>query len=181
SIPGSTFPACCFAPCTVALKPVRPALHHRYGLFRRDGFLASARCLFASALDRLRRRSPLSSGSFHSLGIKAFYRFCRRLVRLPHPPDRRSLPDSLPIASVGNGSSLTARYVSGGWLLPQTSWNLLHYAPEPKYGQAIFSSENLFHQLLSGRFFNNFPICRSGTSVDKTRAGKPVFGILKTP
>ena len=37
-------------------------------------------------------RSPLPSGTFASLGIKAFYRFGYQTVRLPNPPDFLSLP-----------------------------------------------------------------------------------------
>jgi len=73
SIPGSTFPACSFAPGSVAPKPVRlsapPPVPVRPGP---GSFLASARCLFTSSPDRLCPRPPLPSGTFTSRRIKAF-------------------------------------------------------------------------------------------------------------
>jgi hypothetical protein len=75
SIPGSTFPACYFASCSVAPRPVRlsapPPVPVRPGP---GGFFASARCLFASSPDRLCRQPPLPSGNFTSRRIKAFCR-----------------------------------------------------------------------------------------------------------
>ena len=75
SIPGSMFPACYFAPGSVAHKPVRPSaplpLPVRPG---RGRFLASARCLFASSPDQLFPRPPLPFGTFTSLWIEVFNR-----------------------------------------------------------------------------------------------------------
>ena len=76
SIPGSTFPACYFASCSVAPGPVRlsapPPAPVRPGP---GSFLASARCPFASSPDRPFHRPPLPSGTFASRRIKAFCRF----------------------------------------------------------------------------------------------------------
>jgi hypothetical protein len=74
--------------------------------------LLHARCAFASQLTQLLSLPPLPSGSFCSLGIKAFNRRCRCPVRLLNSPDLRSLPAALSIASVGFGSSSAIRYVS---------------------------------------------------------------------
>jgi hypothetical protein len=76
SIPGSMFPACYFASCSVASRPVRlsapPLVPVRPGP---GSFFASARRLFASSPDRLCHRPPLPSGTFASRWIKAFCRF----------------------------------------------------------------------------------------------------------
>jgi hypothetical protein len=63
-----------------------------------------------------RLRSPLPFGTFASLGIKAFNRFCCLPVHLANPPDFLSLPAALPGKSLGYGSSFQVRYVSAGLL-----------------------------------------------------------------
>src|ERR1700678_1135889 len=60
--------------------------------------------------------SPLPSGSFGSLGIKAFNERCCRPVRLPNPPDFRLLPVTVLFLEEGYGSSFAIRYVFGGLL-----------------------------------------------------------------
>src|SRR5580658_2067644 len=67
-------------------------------------------------LIRLLSPSPLPSRSFSSLGIKAFNGRHRRPVRLPIPPDFRSLPATVLFLEEGYGSSFTVRYVIGGLL-----------------------------------------------------------------
>jgi len=94
SIPGSMVLACYFA--------VSIAGFHARSVFRlrcRNWFAPipaastlQARCTSASKLIRPLSPSPLPSGSFSSLGIKAFNGRCCRPVRLPNPPDLRSLP-----------------------------------------------------------------------------------------
>jgi len=74
--------------------------------------LLQARCAFTDQLLRLLSLSPLPSGSFCSLGIKAFNRRCSRPVRLLNSPDLCSLPANLSIASMALGSSFAVRYVS---------------------------------------------------------------------
>jgi hypothetical protein len=117
SIPGSTFPACYFASCSAAPKPVRlsapPPLPVRPVC---GSFFALARCLFAASLDRLSRRPPLPFRSFASLGIKAFCRINadQSTFRLRPISSRSPLPFS--ITSCGSGSSFQVRYVSGGLL-----------------------------------------------------------------
>jgi hypothetical protein len=78
--------------------------------------LLQARCALPGQLTRLLFPSPLPSGSFSSLGIEAFNGRHRRSVRLPNPPDFRSLPETRSIASVGFGSSSAIRYVFGDLL-----------------------------------------------------------------
>jgi len=57
-----------------------------------DSFTAWARYGSALRFARLLPLSPLPSGTFTALGIKAFNRFRRLTARLPNPPDFLSLP-----------------------------------------------------------------------------------------
>jgi hypothetical protein len=58
--------------------------------------LPVARCTAATWFGWLRLRSPLPSGTFTSLGIKAFNRVCRLPVRLTNTPDFLALPAARP-------------------------------------------------------------------------------------
>jgi hypothetical protein len=94
SIPGSKLPACHFASFQLASMPVRP-----FGSTTASRIapvaaasLPEARCTSTIWFSRPRPRSPLPSGIFTSLGIKAFNRVCCQLVRLTNPPDFPSLP-----------------------------------------------------------------------------------------
>jgi hypothetical protein len=130
SIPGSVVLACCFA--------VSLAGFHARSVFRlccRNWFAPipaastlQTRCIFASKLIRPLSPSPLPSRNFGSLGIKAFNGRCCRPVRLPKPPDFRSLPAAGSIARLRLRiivrDSLRLRRLA----VPQTSWNLTHYA-----------------------------------------------------
>jgi len=94
SIPGSKVPACYFA--------VSPAGIHARSAIRlrcRNWFAPipaastpQTRYISAGKLIRPLSPSPLPSRSFRSLGIKAFNGRRCRPVRLPNPPDLRSLP-----------------------------------------------------------------------------------------
>lgn len=93
-IPGSPVPACYFAS-----PPVRSTARSASRLpvpvrSSRCGFGSSprARCRFPIRHGQLRLSPPLPFGSFTSLRIKAFSKICRQPVRLPNPPDFRSLP-----------------------------------------------------------------------------------------
>ena len=131
SIPGSTFLACRFATCTVAYKLVRPSAPLPVAVRPASGRLpASARRLLASAPDQPLLRPPLPFGVSTPLRIKAFCRFRCRSVRLPVAPDFLSLPAPVFLSLVGwkrinVPGSLRFRRLA----VPQTSWNLHHYAP----------------------------------------------------
>jgi hypothetical protein len=119
SIPGSKLPACYFASFQVRwLCPFGPSAPlPRPGLHR----LRPLHCLWPVALPRLgsacrSQRSPLPSGTFTSLGIKAFNRLCCLPVHLTNPPDFLSLPAARPNKSWGRGSPFQVRYVSAGLL-----------------------------------------------------------------
>jgi hypothetical protein len=75
-----------------------------------------ARCTSTTRFGLPRLRSPLPSGIFTSLGIKAFNRLCCLPVHLANPPDFLSLPAARPNKSLGCGSSFQVRYVSAGLL-----------------------------------------------------------------
>jgi len=73
--------------------------------------MLQARCIFAGNLIQPHSPSPLPSGNFRSLGIKAFNGRCRCAVRLPNSPDLRSLPAGPNFLSLDQGygsSSLPA-------------------------------------------------------------------------
>ena len=78
--------------------------------------LPLARCTSTTRFGLPRLRSPLPSGTFTSLGIKAFNRVCCLPVHLTNPPDFLSLPAARPNKSWGCGSSFQVRYVSAGLL-----------------------------------------------------------------
>src|ERR1039457_825901 len=78
--------------------------------------LPVARCTSTTRFGLPRLRSPLPSGIFTSLGIKAFNRVCCLPVHLTNPPDFLSLPAARPNKSLGCGSSFQVRYVSAGLL-----------------------------------------------------------------
>ena len=78
--------------------------------------LPVARCTSTTRFGLPRLRSPLPSGTFASLGIKAFNRVCCLPVHLTNPPDFLSLPAARPGESWGCGSSFQVRYVSAGLL-----------------------------------------------------------------
>ena len=119
SIPGSKLPACYFASSQVASVPVRPfgSTTANSGLRRfAAASLPVARCTSTSWFGLPRPPSPLPSGTFASLGIKAFNRFCCLPVHLTNPPDFLSLPAARSNESWGVGSSFQVRYVSAGLL-----------------------------------------------------------------
>jgi hypothetical protein len=60
-------------------------------------FMLLARCTSTTRFGLPRQRSPLPSGTFTSLGIKAFNRVCCLPVRLTNPPDFLSLPAARPM------------------------------------------------------------------------------------
>jgi hypothetical protein len=94
SIPGSKVPACYFAVLSAGFH-ARSAIRLRCRNWFAPIPAAStlqARCISARKLIRPLSPSPLPSGSFRSLGIKAFNGRGCRPVRLPNTPDLRSLP-----------------------------------------------------------------------------------------
>jgi hypothetical protein len=113
-IPGSTFLACHFAPCTAAHKLVRLSAPLPIAVRPASGrLLASARRLLAATLDLPLLRPPLPFRILTSLRIKAFSRIRCRSVRLPITPDLLLLPAPVFLLLVGgSGSKLQVRYVS---------------------------------------------------------------------
>ena len=95
SFTGSKLPACYFASFQVSLPcpfgPSAPLPQLRIAPVAAAS-LPLARCTSTIRFGLPRRRSPLPSGTFASLGIKAFNRFCCLPVRLTNPTDFLSLP-----------------------------------------------------------------------------------------
>ena len=132
SIPGSTFLACHFAPCTAAHKLVRLSAPLPVAVRPASGrLLASARRLLAATLDLPLLRPPLPFRILTSLRIKAFSRIRCRSVRLPVMPDLPSLPAPVFLLLVGgSGSKLQVRYVSGGLLFLKPLGTLITMRPK---------------------------------------------------
>ena len=149
SIPGSQFPTCYFASCTLAHRPVRPLAPLPAAVRPAPGrFLASARCLLARVPDPHLLRPPLPVGIFTSLWIKAFCRNRCRSVRLPNTPVFLLLPALLFLSLVGeNGSTLKVRYVSGGLLFLKPLGTFLTMPPQVYFVNAIVIQSSPFPQL----------------------------------
>jgi hypothetical protein len=137
-----------------------------------------ARCTSTTRFGLPRLLSPLPSGVFTPLGIKAFNRVCRLPVHLTNPPDFLSLPAARPNKSLGCGSSFQVRYVSAGLLFLKPLGTSLTMLP------AGFSV-NIF--LCTGKHFSStfiwlifkwlwtwFCVC----PVDKTSSWRVDFAIL---
>jgi len=139
SIPGSKVPACYFA-VSLAGFDARSAIR----LHCRNWFAPipaastlQARCISARKLIRPLSLSPLPSGSFSSLRIKAFNKRCCRPVRLPNLPDLRSLPAAGSITRLSCGSSSAVRYVSGGLLFLKPLGTTINMLLRPSARQRI--------------------------------------------
>ena len=94
SIPGSKRLACYFASSQIGSVPVRPFGSTTVSRIApvAAASLPEARCTSTPWFSWPRPRSPLPSGTFTSLGIKAFNRVCCLPVRLTNPPDSSRSP-----------------------------------------------------------------------------------------
>ena len=99
SIPGSKLPACYFASLPSGFRARSTLrLHYRVRIAPVAAVsLPVARCTATTRFGLLHLRSPLPSGTFTSLGIKAFNRVCCLPVRLTNSPDFLSLPAARPV------------------------------------------------------------------------------------
>jgi hypothetical protein len=151
SIPGSKVPACYFAVLPAGLH-ARSAIRLRCRNWFAPIPAAStlqARCISARKLIRPLSPSPLPSGSFRSLGIKAFNGRCCRPVRLPNSPDLRSLPTAGSISRLSCGSSSAVRYVSGGLLFLKPLGTTITMLLEPYCRQSVYDdNRTLFNRIL---------------------------------
>jgi len=155
SIPGSKLPACYFASSRIASVPVRP-----FGsttAFRiapvAAASLPEARCTSTPRFGLPRPQSPLPSGTFTSLGIKAFNRVCCLPVRLTNPPDFLSLPAARSNKSWGYGSSFQGRYVSAGLLFLKPLGTFFTMLPEVNCVNGFPTSVNTFSSGFIGFIF----------------------------
>jgi hypothetical protein len=62
--------------------------------------------------------------------------------------------------------------------VPQTSWNLLHYAPAGLFRQRFFDAGERFSSAFMFLFFNQLHGSSKACPVDKTLALCPAFAIL---
>ena len=154
SIPGSKLPACYFASSRIASVPVRP-----FGsttAFRiapvAAASLPEARCTSTPRFGLPRPQSPLPSGTFTSLGIKAFNRVCCLPVHLTNPPDFPSLPAARSNESLGCGSSFQVRYVSAGLLFLKPLGTSFTMLPPEVYVNAFRCETIPFPQYLFNLF-----------------------------
>ena len=149
SIPGSKLPACYFASSRIvsvpgppfgstATLPVAPVV---------AASLPGARCTSSTRSGLPRPQSPLPSGTFTSLGIKAFNRVCCLPVHLTNPPDSLSLPAARSSESWGCGSSFQGRYVSAGLLFLKPLGTFFNMRPKPPWRQSL--------SVLKCPYFNN--------------------------
>ena len=139
SIPGSKLSACYFASSQIASVPVR--LFGSTTAFRiapvAAASLPGARCTSTTWFGWPRPLSPLPSGIFTSLGIKAFNRVCCLPVHLMNSPDFLSLPAARSNESLGCGSSFQVRYVSIGLLFLKPLGTSFTMLPLPLYVNAF--------------------------------------------
>ena len=94
------------------------------------------RCGFFRRLPELPDQLPLPFGIFTSLRIEAFSWICRPAARLPNSPDFRSLPAARRyLTRFGLRITVPGPLRFRRLAVPQTSWNLPHYAPKTREGQ----------------------------------------------
>jgi hypothetical protein len=155
SIPGSKLPACYFASFQVRwLRPFGPSAplpHPRFAPVAAAS-LPVARCTSTTRFGLPRLRSPLPSGIFTSLGIKAFNRVCRLPVHLTNPPDFLSLPAARSGESWGCGSPFQVRYVSAGLLFLKPLGTFFTMLPMCFCVNAFLENLRPYPQYLSGLF-----------------------------
>jgi hypothetical protein len=152
SIPGSKVPACYFAISLAGFDARSTIRLHCRNWFAPIPAASTlqVRCTSARKLIRPLSSPPLPSGNFRSLGIKAFNERRCRPVRLPNPPDLRSLPAAGSITRLSCGSSSAVRYVSGGLLFLKplgTTINMLlrRHARQRISGMAPYFSTGYYY------------------------------------
>ena len=140
--------------------------------------LPVARCTSTTRFGLPRLRSPLPSGTFTSLGIKAFNRVCCLPVHLTNPPDFLSLPAARPNKSLGCGSSFQVRYVSAGLLFLKPLGTFFTMLPMGVYVNAFLYSKRHFSSAFILFIFNYLWRSPCACLVDKTSARSLDFAIL---
>jgi hypothetical protein len=143
SIPGSTFLACHFASLPNRCRcPFDLPLRYRSAVCSATGRLNASDPL---QLPRPTRpaASPASTPlrDLHPSGSKRSAGFAANRPAFRFRPISVRSPPLVAIASYSCGSTFPVRYVFGGLLFPQTSWNLHHYAPRSLYSSMLFGTK----------------------------------------
>jgi hypothetical protein len=125
-----------------------------------------------------RWRSPLPSGIFASLGIKAFNRFCCLPVHLTNPPDFLSLPAARFWLKLGLRITVPGPLRFRRLAVPQTSWNLIHYAPHMLVRQHFLCAKHHFSSAFILFIFNRLWVMPRASPVYKTYPRCLDFAIL---
>jgi hypothetical protein len=180
TIPGSMVPACYFAPSQQAALPVRPFCSATSTGSPRSRpllrFWPVTAQLAASTCRCSRLRSPLGLllpfGSKRSAGLAAG----RSAFRIRPIPLRSPLPVlfQLRLRIIVPGSLRFRRLA-----VPQTSWNLIHYAPEAFWRQPLSLPINSFSTEFMWIVSNRLPGKQRDFLVDKTGGRRYVFAILE--
>jgi hypothetical protein len=129
TIPGSMFPACYFTTRLITSRPVRLSAP------RLVRFAPLRPLLCFSPLPFCYQASPASSTASTSLWDcnlppdQSVQRYLGQLARLPVSPDFLSLPASVSISSYRTRIIVPGSLRHRRLAVPQTSWNLFHYAP----------------------------------------------------
>ena|SRR5271157_289203 len=110
-------------------RPFGHALHPRYRFAPvAAASLRLARCVSASGRLGLLPQPPLPFRAFTPVRIEAFGRFRSLPARLPNPPDLLSLPAALAFSGLKLRITVPGPLRFRRLAVPQTSWNLPHYA-----------------------------------------------------
>jgi hypothetical protein len=119
----------------LALRLPRPFGHPLHPRYRFAPVAAAslrlARCVSALGRLGLLPRPPLPFRAFTPVRIEAFSPFRRPSARLPNPPDHPSLPAALAFSGLEPRISVPGPLRLRRLAVPQTSWNLPHYARIP--------------------------------------------------
>jgi hypothetical protein len=153
---GQSFRTCYFAPFQIASVPARPfgsAVALRFAPVAAAS-TPQARCTSTTRFGQLRSPSPLPLGILTSLRIKAFNGVCCLPVRLTNPPDLPSLPATLSFFKCGCRITVPGSLRFRRLAVPQTSWNLLHYALEAGFGQTFFVCNKAFSSIFNCLIFS---------------------------
>ena len=173
------FPACYFAglPASSTARSA-PRLHSLFPVCPENGCFHAQKPVAVSFADspNCLTQHTLPFGIFASLRIEAFGWICRPAARLPNSPDLRSLPAARRyLTRFGLRITVPGPLRFRRLAVPQTSWNLPHYARKPLSGQHFDPKSHR----KSTRYFSFVSLRLQGPSrafpVEKSGALNPVL------